>query len=134
MSKMNINSMKVFFFKGESLRMPMGWYYHVAPMIYYHGEGVVMDKGLFKGATTLVDWLDAFGEGKKCLQVKSMNEYRANLKTEHCLYMVVPMYYYGPLDLEELTSDSFHNEDLMDMFLSLPRRQRDDYQSLYPLP
>ena len=74
MSKMNINSMKVFFFKGGSLRMPLDWYYHVAPMIYYQGEGVVMDKGLFKGATTLIDWLDAFGEGKKCLQVKSMNE------------------------------------------------------------
>ncbi len=109
----------------------MGWYYHVASMIYYRGEGVVMDKGLFKGAIGLADWLDAFGEGKKCLEVKSMNEYRANMKSEHCLFMIVPMYYYGPLDLEEMSSHSFHREDLEDMLFSLPRRHRDDYKLLY---
>jgi len=134
MSKMNINSMKVFFFKGDSLRMPMDWYYHVAPMVYYNGEGVVMDKGLFKGATTLKDWLDAFGEGKKCLEVKGMDEYRASVKTEHCLYMVVPMYYYGPLSLESLTAETFAVEDIQDMLFSLPRRGRDNFQRLYPLP
>lgn len=134
LSKMNINSTKVFFFKGESLTMPKGWYYHVAPMVYYLGEGVVMDKGLFKGATTLKDWLFAFGEGKTCLEVKSMEEKRANAKTQHCMYMVVPMYYYGPLDLEELTIESFQSEDLSDMLMSLPRRARDDYERLYPLP
>jgi hypothetical protein len=134
MSKMNINSMKVFFFKGDSMRMPMDWYYHVAPMIYYHGEGVVMDKGLFKGATTLVDWLDAFGEGKKCLEVASMDEYRANVKTQNCLYMIVPMYYYGPLSLEELKTEAFDGVELSDMLMSLPRRQRDDYLELYPIP
>lgn len=134
LSKMNINTMKVFFFKGESLKMPKDWYYHVAPMVYYQGEGVVMDKGLFKGATTLKDWLFAFGEGKTCRELKNMNEYRANIKTEHCMYMIVPMYYYGPLDLEDLTAETFAAEDLSDMLLSLPRRQRDDYQKLYPLP
>jgi hypothetical protein len=133
MSKMNINSMKVFFFKGDSLRMPRDWYYHVAPMIYYQGNGVVMDKGLFKGATTLEDWLFAFGEGKKCLEVKSMEEYRTNVKVQHCLYMVVPMFYYGPLSLEELTTEAFNLEDLQDMLFALPRRKMDDYERLYPI-
>lgn len=133
LSKMNINTMKAFFFKGEALKMPKDWYYHVAPMVYYQGEGVVMDKGLFKGATTLADWLFAFGEGKSCLEVKSMDEYRANYKTQHCMYMIVPMYYYGPLDLEDLTLETFAGEDLSDMVLSLPRRKRDDYLKLYPL-
>jgi hypothetical protein len=133
LSKMNINSMKVFFFKGESLTMPKDWYYHVAPMIYYHGEGVVMDKGLFKGATTLKDWLFAFGEGKPCLEVRSMEEKRSNSKTQHCMYMIVPMYYYGPLDLEVLSAETFHPNDLSDMLISLPRRQRGNYETLYPL-
>lgn len=134
LSTMNINTMKAFFFKGESLKMPKDWYYHVAPMVYYQGEGVVMDKGLFEGATTLKDWLFAFGEGKSCREIKSMDEYRANIKTEHCMYMIVPMYYYGPLDLEELTATDFAGEDLSDMLESLPRRKVNSYLKQYPLP
>ena len=133
LDKMNIKTMKAFFFKGAALKMPMDWYYHVAPMVYYNGEGVVMDKGLFKGATTLADWLHAFGEGRKCLEVKSMDEYRANYKTETCMYLIVPMYYYGPLDLEDLTAEKFAEEDLGDMLESLPRRARNSYLKQYPL-
>lgn len=131
LSKMNIYSMKAFFFKGEALKMPKHWYYHVAPMVYYKGEGVVMDKGLFKGASTLADWLYAFGEGKPCLEVKSMDEYRAHYKTQHCMYLIVPMYYYGPVDLENLTAKTFSEDDLLDMLLSLPKSKRALYTKLY---
>lgn len=41
MAQQNINSMKVFFFKGDKLKLPFSWYYHVAPMIYHNGKPVV---------------------------------------------------------------------------------------------
>lgn len=66
--------MKVFFYKDKKLRMPMDWYYHVAPLVYYQEEGVVFDKGIFMGATYLSDWLESFGEGKKCIEIETMDQ------------------------------------------------------------
>jgi hypothetical protein len=133
MSKMEINSMKVFFLRGDKLRMQMNWYYHVAPLVYYNGEGIVLDRALLEGATFLEDWLKAFGDEHQCLEVKSMDEYREKKVYQYCLYLIVPMYYYGPLDLEELNITSFRVEDLRDMIYALPQRKRDDYVALYPI-
>lgn len=133
MSKSNINSMKVFFFKGDKLKMPHDWYYHVAPMVYYKGEGLVMDKGLFEGATFLKDWLEAFGEGHACREITSMDERKKYQASEHCMYMLVPMYYYGPLSLEKLDKTDFEYSDLQDMLFSLTKRQRNIYLNQYPL-
>lgn len=129
----NINTMKVFFFKGDKLELPMNWYYHVAPMIYFQDEAVVLDRGLFEGATYLSDWLMAFSEGQACKEVQSMDEYRQFKPIEKCLYMIVPMYYYTPSDLEQLSMDSFLKTDLMDMLFALPRRMRQKYRYIYPI-
>jgi len=132
MSKEDINSMKVFFFKGNKLRMAMDWYYHVAPMVYYKNEPVVLDKGLFEGATYLSDWLESFGEGHSCKEITSMDEYRKLKSSEYCMYFIVPMYYYSPKDLETLNIEKFKTTDLNDMLFSLPKRQRNRYLNKYP--
>jgi len=129
----DVQSMKVFFFKGSKLIMPMDWYYHVAPMVNYKNEPVVLDKGLFEGATYLKDWLYSFGEGHACKEITSMDEYREFKTTEYCMYFIVPMYYYSPKDLESLNLDSFVQSDLKDMLFSLPRRQRSRYLSQFPI-
>lgn len=126
-----VKSMKVFFFKGDKLKMPMDWYYHVAPLVYHKETPVVLDKGLFDGATYLSDWLESFGEGHTCKEITSMDEYRKLKSTEHCMYFIVPMYYYSPKDLESLELNKFINTDLSDMLFSLPRRQRQKYRSIY---
>ena len=131
MSKEDINSMKVFFFKGNKLRMAMDWYYHVAPMVYYKNEPVILDKGLFEGATYLSDWLQSFGEGHSCKEITSMDEYRKLKSSEYCMYFIVPMYYYSPKDLEILNIDKFKTADLKDMLFSLPKRQRNRYLNKY---
>ena len=133
MDKDDIKSMKVFFFKGNKLRMAMDWYYHVAPMVYYKDVPVVLDKGLFEGATYLEDLLHSFGEGNACKEISSMDEYRELKKTEYCMYFIVPMYYYSPKDLESLNLSSFEKSDLNDMLFSLPKRQRRKYLSKFPL-
>lgn len=133
MSKKNIISDKVFFFNGDKLMLPMGWYYHVAPMVYYKNSPVVMDKGLFDGATHLDDWLYAFSEGKKCKQIFSMNEYKANKALEDCMYLISPMYNYGPKDLSEDSKTSFVESDLDDMLFALPKRKRKKYRYIYNL-
>lgn len=133
MNSMQVKSMKAFFLRGDKLKMPLDWWYHVAPMVYYQGNGVVMDRGLLEGATHLEDWLLALSKGKQCKEIQSMNEYRSLKGQEHCFFMIVPMYYYGPEQLEDLTLDSFVMEDLQDMLFSLPARKRDNYQALYPL-
>ena len=109
----------VFFYKDKKLRMPMDWYYHVAPLVYYQEEGVVFDKGIFMGATYLSDWLESFGEGKKCIEIETMDQKRALYDSVHCMYMIVSMYYYSPKDLEDLTLTDFNRSDLGDMVYSI---------------
>lgn len=133
MKHQNVDSMKVFFFKGQKLEMPKNWYYHVAPLVLYKGIPVVVDKGLFEGATYLSDWLKAFSEGKTCKEIYSMDQYRAFQKSEHCMYFIVPMYYYSPNDLENLNKESFDPSDMSDMLISLPRSQRNKYMNKYPI-
>jgi hypothetical protein len=133
MKSNDIKSMKVFFFKGDKLLMPMGWYYHVAPMVYYKNTPVVVDKGLFKGATYLDDWLEAFSEGHSCKEISTMDEYRKYKSSEYCMYFIVPMYYYSPKSLEETNIMEFNNSDLNDMIYSIPKRQRKKYLKKYTL-
>jgi hypothetical protein len=132
MSLSGINSMKVFWFRGDKLKS--SWWYHVSPMVYYQGSGVVLDRGLFPGATHLEDWLGAFSKNKKCAEVFSMDEYREKKSQEHCLYMIVPMYYYGPSQLENLNLNQFEQEDLDDMLISIFPLDRGRYLRNYPLP
>jgi hypothetical protein len=135
MKQMGIDSNKVFCFRGDQLEDRLNWWYHVAPMVYYQGAPVVMDRGLVKGATHLSDWLEALSHGKTCREIKDMNEYEKYKPTEFCLYIVVSMYYYTPLTLENLNRTSFDVIDLQDMVFSIsPSRQRNRYLSEYPLP
>jgi hypothetical protein len=133
MTKMNITSEKVFVFFGKELELSKHWWYHVAPLVYYRGEGVVLDKGLFKGATFLSDWIFSFGEGKKCEEIFSMDEYRSKIKTSYCLYLVAPMHYYSPASLESLDLQKFEKDDLYDMIFSLGISARKKYLSKYPI-
>ena len=132
MSLSGINTMKVFWFRGDKTRST--WWYHVSPMVYYQGSGVVLDRGLLPGATHLEDWLGALSKNKKCAEVYSMDEFRSRKSQEHCLYMIVPMYYYGPAQLENLNMTQFENDDLQDMLLSIFPLGRSKYLRNYPLP
>ena len=99
----------------------------------YKNEPVILDKGLFEGATYLSDWLQSFGEGHSCKEITSMDEYRKLKSSEYCMYFIVPMYYYSPKDLETLNIDKFKTADLNDMLFSLPKRQRNRYLNKYQL-
>lgn len=132
LEKENIISGKAFFFKGDKHEMPKNWYYHVAPYILYNGEEVVLDKGLFDGATYLKDWLLAFSENNKCLRIYSYDEYLKNKSSEICMYFLAERFYYGPLNLKE-NLNSYNNADLADMLFSLSPRMRKKYLNLYPI-
>lgn len=133
MTRMNITSEKVFVFFGKGLELSHRWWYHVAPLVYYRGEGVVMDKGLFKAAARLSDWLYSFGQGKKCEEIFSMDEYRNKIKNADCLYLITPMHYYSPASLESLDLENFEKEDLYDMVYSIGILARKKYLAKYPI-
>ena len=133
MEQKNIISGKVFFFKGEKLEMPKNWYYHVAPYVLHEGSEVVLDKGLFEGATYLSDWLTAFGDGNKCLRVYSYDDYLKSKKSEICMYFLVSRYFYGPLNLQSSELDHYNPEDLTDMLFALSPRMRKKYLKENPI-
>jgi len=132
MSLENINTMKVFWFRGNKLKL--SWWYHVAPMVYHKNEGVVLDRGLSSGATYLTDWLESLSKGKKCIEVFSMEEYRQKKSSEYCLYLIAPMYYYGPKSLENFDRNEFMESDLKDMLFSIGSLARSRYLKENPLP
>lgn len=133
MVKKNILPVKAFFFTGDKAKNDLGWWYHVAPMVYYKSEGVVVDRGLLPGATHLKDWYMALSGGSECKEIFSMNEYRQFKPTTACMYFIAPMYYYTPLTLEEIGRTKFVQEELQDMLFALNRGKRDDYLRKYPI-
>ncbi len=130
--KLNINTYKVFFFWGARASENHNWWYHVSPAVTYKGDVVTLDKGLVEGATYLEDWTEALSGSKNCLEIYDYKEYKKRYNSETCMYMVTPMHYYGPLDLESYSNNhesiiTFRDWDLDDMLFSLSRRSRRNY-------
>ncbi|MCT4643290.1 MAG: protein-glutamine glutaminase family protein [Bacteriovoracaceae bacterium] len=132
MKQNNINPVKVFVFNGDRATLPMNWWYHVAPAVYYKNKIVIMDRGLLDGASLLEDWLEAFTGHKTCTQVSDMYEYKQRKPFEKCLYIISDMYQYMPKDLYDFPKQSFEKNDYYDMGFVMSKRHRKRYFSLYP--
>lgn len=90
-------------------------------------------KGLYDRTMTLEEWLSTLKKHKPCKKITSMDQYRELRPNVYCMYMIVPMYYYGPLDLENLDMEDFNPNDLNDMLNSISVGKRDDYLRKYPI-
>jgi hypothetical protein len=133
MQVMGIDSVKVFYFRGSKETLPMNWYYHVAPAVYYKNEIVVMDKALIGGATHLQDWLDALSEKSQCVEFESYSEFLKVKNQVECGYIVSSMFNYGPRDLDE-SKLNFDPSEMYDAMKAIPTFKRKKYERLYNQP
>lgn len=132
MKHKEILSAKVFIFLGSQMRREVNWWYHVAPLVKFKNEEVVMDRGLFDGPTYLSDWLESFSGPDGCKQIHSYSEYSEQTGVKECMYIIAPMYHYGPSTLKE-NMNSFDQAQLSDSIFSIPRRHRKKYIYNYPI-
>jgi hypothetical protein len=115
----------------RSLPPPRGkpahrWWFHVAPMVYYRDSAgelteMVIDRGWPNTITRpqrMKEWSDVFVDTyRECRVISSYAEVNAQqeewrrdanrvrreaYRREHCLLRIVPMYYYQPVDVENL--------------------------------
>jgi hypothetical protein len=133
MQVMGVDSVKVFYFRGNKQTLPLQWYYHVAPAVYYKNELVVMDKALIGGATRLNDWIDALSEKSNCIEFEVYSEFLKVADQVECGFIVSSIYNYGPRDLDE-DKTQFDPAEIFDVMKSISPFKRKKYRRLYTQP
>lgn len=107
--KHNFYSMKayIFFTKKYIRKFNFDWWFHVAPLVHVvvndKVEERVMDIKYARGPQKLKDWSDVFmRDDSACPIIKSYSEFADWPESSHCYIMRTSMYYYQPLDMENL--------------------------------
>lgn len=107
--KHNFYSMKafIFFTKKYIRKYNFDWWFHVAPLVHVVANGKiterVMDIKYSRGPQKLRDWSNIFmKDDSACPIVTNYSDYADWPEGSHCYIMRTSMYYYQPLDLENL--------------------------------
>jgi hypothetical protein len=110
-----VKGFKVFIFYTRSMTAPIDkdWWYHVAPMYRVEktlpsGEKTVQEMvldpqfpgDLGKSAVTVDRWVENFSKKTPCRYTNDFYDFFNHQFSAQCYVMKVPMYYYGPADLE----------------------------------
>jgi hypothetical protein len=105
----NIFSSKMWlFFTPKYIRkFKFDWWFHVAPMVHIINQNSVrervMDKKYAKTPLKLKEWTDIFIKDQSdCPVINSYSDYADYPESSFCYVMKSSMYYYRPLDLEEI--------------------------------
>lgn len=107
--KSNLYSSKVWiFFTRKFIRKhKFEWWFHVAPSVHVVHEGQVreriMDIKYARGPLKLKQWTDIFmRDNAECPVVKKYTDQADHPESGSCFVMKSSMYYYQPVDLEQL--------------------------------
>lgn len=107
--KRNLYSSKVwlFFTKRYIRRYKFEWWFHVAPMVHVIiGNEVkerMMDIKYARGPIKLKTWTDIFiRDGADCPVIEKYSDQADHPESGYCFLMKSSMYYYQPVDLEQL--------------------------------
>ena len=107
--KRNLNSMKVFlFFTDQYIQnYNWAWWFHVSPFVLVNEGGEVtenvIDYTFMKAPTKMHEWTNYFIHSEvECPIAKKYSDYDNHQWESDCYVMKVPMYYWEPLDLENL--------------------------------
>lgn len=105
----NIKSRKIFiFFTRKYIReYRYKWWFHVAPLTQVNMSGkaqdVVLDREFSSSPQLPEVWKnDYMHNGAPCPEVKKYSDYSQNQDKEYCYFIKASMYYWQPLDLENL--------------------------------
>jgi len=105
MSRVQINSMKVFLFFTEKYIRGYNykWWFHVAPFVYVDGVQHVMDRSFTAKPLVMQEWTNHFMKNRAvCPTIRTYSDYSRNEYAAYCFLAKLPMYYYNPLDLQRL--------------------------------
>jgi hypothetical protein len=105
-----VNALKtwIFFSRKYIRKFAFDWWFHVAPSIVVKEENdvfrhQVMDLKYASRPLNTKDWTDIFMRNKaSCHLIKSYSDYANYPESEWCYVMRTNMYYYQPLDMEDL--------------------------------
>lgn len=134
-SAKHIKSMKVFLFFTRKYinEYRYGWWFHVAPYVVYaptlngnalgaeQNNEAVLDRTFFEAPFLLNDWATAFMKNQaRCRVIDSYVEVDQPKDTDYCLVRKLPMYYYAPVNVENLDKQGvkvsdFSSWELRDM-------------------
>ena len=97
----------IFFTRKYIRKYKFEWWFHVAPMVHVAFDNTVkeriMDIKYSKGPLNLKEWSDIFmRDNTNCPVVVNYSDYTDFQESSSCFVMKSSMYYYQPLDLEEL--------------------------------
>jgi len=139
----NVYSMKVFIFYSRQYirRYDFDWWFHVAPFVYKKSatqgaplEEYVLDKTFRweQGAEPMQNWVDGFTEERvaetqqssRCTLMDKMSDYKENSATEWCYLAKVPMYFYQPLDFENMEKTGEYDRSFDSNKLKLAKTAR----------
>jgi hypothetical protein len=101
---------KVFLFYTNRIQPPEGtqWWYHVAPYTLVDGQEMVFDAGFgFPAPLSMDRWIRSFThQTAQCKVITDIHEYYRDRAGNYapCYIRKVPMYYWMPLDVEDLDS------------------------------
>lgn len=108
-TKKNLYSSKawLFFTRRFIRKYKFEWWFHVAPMVHVVVDGAVrervMDIKYARGPIKLKQWTDIFmRDNADCPVVEKYSEQANHPESGSCFLMKSSMYYYQPVDLEEL--------------------------------
>ncbi len=109
-TSVDLDSQKVFlFFTRRYIReYNYEWWFHVAPYTFVKGaDGTtrerVLDFRFTRRPTGMRDWTDLFMRNRAtCPEIARYSEYEDNEGTNYCYLQKVSMYYFQPLDLDNL--------------------------------
>lgn len=79
------------------------WWFHVAPVATVQGQPMVMDRSFTRTPLALQSWKNLFMKNNaQCPIVNVYSGYSTKQEEAYCYLMLVPMYYYQPLNVENL--------------------------------
>lgn len=85
-----------------------GWWFHVTPHILVNGTEFTLDRTFTDGPLTMQVWTSEFmPKDVTCPVVEKYSDYKNNQESQLCYHIKVPMYYYQPLQVEELEKGKF---------------------------
>lgn len=97
----------IFFTRRYIRKHKFEWWFHVAPMVHVISENKVkervMDIKYARGPLSLKKWTDIFmRDGADCPVVEKYTDHANYPESGSCFVMKSSMYYYQPVDLEQL--------------------------------
>jgi hypothetical protein len=97
----------IFFSKKYIRKFNFDWWFHVAPLVHVVNknkiEERVMDIKYARGPRKMKEWSDIFmKDDSQCLIINQYSDFADWPESSNCYIMRTSMYYYQPLDMENL--------------------------------